>query len=642
MESRGTIDLSSIALRSPELGQDSVRLADTKVDYEVFADLPGDSVTVRDLRLTVGDLPLKGAGAVYHPFDERELELDLFAEDVDVANLISSLPDSLRARLGDIDASGIAQLSLSLSSVAASAGAQVNGMMSLREIDVTYGEYGQVVTGGSGELTFDPGALTLSDFEGQSMGRPFRLRLALRDFDDVQAEGQVTGVLDLAQLAALLEFEVPLVGEAAVDLTFQGPTKQLGAVRVTGPIELRDVVYRSESLAVPAVVSSATIQLTGNGIVTEAVPVQFGTSDLTLAFDAPGSLPYLLSGGEIGSLPTVEFTLTSSKLDMSELSVESEAVGYGDLVSARLSGGQIDGRDPVEVAGTTMLLPPIPPINSRGDVRIAAFINPPNRVNDLAFQLQVQNGVLSLSDLRGRAYGGTLSGRLGLDFSDGAPPFPLTYDLGLQDANAAGVLRRWTRLGAPISGRLDLEMNGRVIIDGTMLPSPDGVRAVGDIAFRQGRFEQFALTDALARQLRIDTSQLADFRDFGGRFEIRDGNFLVQDWEVISGDYTGTIVGAAGLGGSLDLALELEVPIATLHAAGLGQGTPFAALLGQLAGTDEALDVSVAIGGTMSSPALLVDQQALQAQVGRLLQGQGGDLLNRLLQQRRDTTQVNH
>ncbi len=641
MESRGIVDLGSIKLLSPDLGQDSVALPDTRIEYELFADLLGDSVIIQDLRLAVGDLPLTGAGSIRRLLNERQLELSIEAADVDLASLISSLPDTIKTRLGDIDASGTAQLSLAISSSAAShGGAEIDGTLMLSDIDATHLEYGEILSAGSGELRFDETSISLPGFDGELLGRPFQLQLAISDFEDMMAEGQIAGTVNLARLAAMQGIEVPVEGVAEFDISFAGPANQPRALRLTGPIQLSDVSYQGASLAVPMVIRSATIRLTGDGIVSESIPVQLGTSDVTLAVNAPGSLPYVLSGGEVGSLPTLEFTLTSTKLDISELSIESEEVGYGDLVSARLAGKQIDGRDPVELAGE-MLLPPIPPLNSRGLVQIDAFINPPNRVNNLSFQVRVQNGVLTVSNLSGRTYGGRLSGNLGLDFSDGVPPFPLTYDLSLEDANAGGFLRRWTRLGAPISGRVDLTINGSVAIDGTMLPSVDGVQAVGDLAFREGRFEQFALTDALARQLRIDFSKLADFRDFGGPFEVKDGNFVVQDWQIVSGDYTGTIGGAAGLGGSLDLGLELEVPIATLQEAGLARGTALAGLLSQLAGSGESLDVSVSIGGTMSNPVLQLDQQALQAQLGQLLQGQAGDLLNRLLQPRRDTSQVN-
>jgi hypothetical protein len=81
--------------------------------------------------------------------------------------------------------------------------------------------------------------------------------------------------------------------------------------------------------------------------------------------------------------------------------------------------------------------------------------------------------------------------------------------------------------------------------------------------------------------------------------------------------------------------------MATLQKAGLAGGS-LGDLLGQLAGSDQSIDVAVGIGGTMSSPVLQLDEQALQAELGRMLEGQGRGLLDRLLRPPRDTSGVRY
>jgi hypothetical protein len=644
MESRGTIDLSSIRVLSPQLGEDSVALSDVSVEYDVFADLRGDSVIARDVQIAVGELPLAGAGWIRGLKTERLVDFRIESGDVDIASLLSGLPEAMKMKLGEIDAAGTARVALAVSgSMADEAGPDVSGTLQMRDVDAAHGASGQLLTGGSGVLSFDKTSLSLPEFEGQVMGRPFQLQLAVSDFETLVAEGRVRGAVDLAQVAAMKELEAPMSGIAAFDISFSGPAKQPGALRLSGPVQLTDVSYQSTALAVPAVVSSATVQLTGDGVTSEGIAVQLGSSDLTLAFNAPGVLPYALSAGEIGSPPNVEFTLTSEKLDMSELKAESETaeVGYGQLVSARLAGTQVDGREPGELAREKYELPLIPVSAARGRVRIGEFLNPPNRARNVSFTVRVRNGVVEILNLRGRSYGGRLSGRMALDVSGGQPPFPLTYDLKLEDANAGGLLRTWTRLGAPISGKVNLDLNGSAAIDETMLPSTDALLATGSATFSDGRFENFGLTNALANQLRLDPTQFAGFRNFGGPFEIRNGNFVVETWQLASGDLDAAITGVAGLGGALDLGLNLTIPMATLQKAGLAGGS-LGDLLGQLAGSDQSIDVAVGIGGTMSNPVLQLDEQALQAELGRMLEGQGRGLLDRLLRPPRDTSGVRY
>jgi hypothetical protein len=630
MDSRGTIELKSIRTLSPALGADSVALADITIDYQLFADLQGDSVALGDLQIVVGQLPLSGAGSVHRLKGERLLDFRIESGDVDIASLLSSLPEALRAKLGSVDASGTARLSLQASgSLASEAGADIRGTLGLENVAAAHEAYGPLLAGGAGQLSFNPTSLSLPAFDAQLMGRPFHLELRVDDFQRLDARGAARGAVDLAKVAQLRGSETTPAGVASFDLAFAGPVREPGALRLTGPVRLTDVNYQSESLAVPAVISAATIRLTGDGISAEAIPVQLGGSDVTLSFNAPGMLGYALSKGAIESLPDAEFTVTSSRLDLSELMVEGDEIGYGALVSARLAGVQVDGRDPGELAAERYKLPPLPPVTARGQVRIDELLSPPNRVRNLSFRLRLRDGVLDVLNLSGRSYGGKLSGRMSLDLSSGQAPFPMTYDLQLEGANAAMLVQRWTRLGAPISGTTDFSIAGSAALDGTLLPTLDGLLANGTARFHEGRFENFVLTDALAQRLHLDARKLSGYQDFGGGFEIKDGKFLVQQWQLLSGDFSGSLGGSAGLGGSLDLALDLDVPVATLQKAGLAQGG-LADLLGQLAGSDQTLDVAVGIGGTMKSPVLQLDDEAIQQQLSNLLQGQGRDLLQRL------------
>ena len=643
MESRGTIGLGDIRALDPGLGPDSIALPDLAIEYEVFADLQGDSIIVRDLRLTAGELPLYGSGSIHRLSSERLLAFHLESEDIDIAGLLASLPPAMKKKVGALDASGSARLSIAASgSMAAGSRPAVDGTIAFSNLGAAHAEYGRTLTDGSGELSFDAASLSLPSFEAQLFGRPFRLQLAVRDFESPVAEGRATGSIDLAQLAEMRGDTTPMSGLMSFDIRFAGPAKQPERLRLTGPVELKKVRYQSASLAVPAVITAATIQLTGDGLATDGIPVTLGTSDVTLSFSAPGVLAYALSAGKAPRSPppppTVEFRLTSEKLDMSELTVESEEIGYGDLVSARLAGVRIDGRDPGELAREKYPPPPIPPLNMRGSVRIGELLNPPTRVRNLSFNVRVKDGELRIRNLNGRAYGGRLSGGLTLDVSGGQPPFALEYDLDLKNAQAGAFVRRWTRLGSAVSGLVDFSISGSAAIDEAMLPAPEALVAAGVASFREGRFENFGLMDALASRLNLDTQAMSGFRDLGGTFEIVDGNFLLEGWEFASGDLSGKIGGVAGLGGSLDLTLDLAIPMATLEKAGLVSGGGLGDLIGQLAGTDEAIDLSVGVGGTMSSPVIRLDTEALERELARRLEGKGRDLLRRFLRPPPDTS----
>jgi len=634
MAGRGTIGLSAIRTVVPEAGADSLVLPDLEIAYALLLDLPGDSLALEEVEIAMGDVSAGGGGVVRGLMGERSIEFTLESGDVDIAAFLASLPAELRPQA--VTATGSSRLYLTVRGpIGAGRKPAVEGTLQLSDLSAAYGDYGQLLSEGSGRATFDLESLSLPSFTGDLLGRPFELRLAVSDFETRRVDGRVTGELDLGRLAELREGAAPMGGTARFELGFSGPGSEPQQLRVTGPIALSDVSYQSPSLAVPARIASATIRLTGTGVTAERIPVRLGGSDLDLSFDAAGALAYALSRGEGGALPSLEFAVNSSRLDLSEImAADTGGPGYSDLLTARLAGKQVAGRDPGELARERYAeTPPLPPISASGRVRIAELVNPPTRARNISFNVVVRDGVLEIRDLSGGLYGGTVSGGLTLDFSQGRPPFGLDYDLRLSGGQAGDFVQRWTRLGRALSGVVDFNVAGSTSIDEGFLPAPDAFNASGRATFKQGRFQDFGLVNAVAGQLKLDATRLSGFSELGGPFEIEGGNFLVRDWSFAGSDLSGAVGGSAGLGGALDLDLQLELPMATLREAGLieGGGGLLGNLLGQLAGGDDAIQVGLGLGGTMSSPQVQLDTEALREELERRFGAAGRSLLERLI-----------
>lgn len=639
--SRGRIALGSIHALVPKLGEDSIALPDLVTEYDLFADVPGDSGVLRQLSLTFGDVPLSGSGTLRGLRGPRNLELAMESGDLDIAALLASLPAALRPQ--NVEASGGAHLWLEVKGSLAEEGKpEVNGTLQLQNVGASYGEYGRVLSSGLGQAKFDLAALTVPSFTGELFGRPFELQLNVTEFAAPLASGRAKGELDLARFAALREEALPVEGDVKFDVSFWAALKAPEGSRLNGPIEFSNVSYQSPSLAVPARIRSATLQLTGMGVSAQAIPVELGGSDLTLSFSSERLLQYVLqlalqdtaTRRAAAPLPHVGFTLTSRRLDTSELLAEgdSAAAGYGELVSARLAGRTLAGRDPGELARERYPLPPIPPLSATGRVQIAEFLNPPTRARNIVFDVELQSGVLEVKNLGGDVYGGRVTGGLSLDFRQARPPFTLNYDLKLTGGQAGDFLSRWTRLGSALSGLMDFDIAGSATIDETLLPAPDGVDAAGRASFKEGRFQEFGLTRALASQFRLDTDFVSNFRELGGAYEIKGGQFLLEGWRFSARELNAAISGSAGLGGTLDLKLAMEVPPSVLQRAGLLQGAgPLSGLLSQLTQDDTPLQVAVGVGGTMSEPTLVLDSEALQEELAKRLEGRGRDLLRRLI-----------
>jgi hypothetical protein len=295
----------------------------------------------------------------------------------------------------------------------------------------------------------------------------------------------------------------------------------------------------------------------------------------------------------------------------------------------------LDGLRPEDIARERYAGLALPPMNASGHVEIAELINPPTVARNVAFDLNMDNGVLEIRELSGSVYGGQVAGGVVLDFSSGQPPFTMRYNFSLSAAQASDFLQNWTRLGSATSGLVDIDVSGESAVDESLLPAPDALDASGQATFREGRFQDFGIATALANQLRLDPNRMSGFQDFGGAFRIENGAFLVDDWAFAGRDLSGVVKGAAGLGGSLDLQLALEVSPSTLQNAGLVQGAGgLGDIVSQLAGDDEAIQVAIGVGGTMTNPALELDTEALQAELAARLEDAGKGLLDRLLKKK--------
>ena len=634
LRSDGVFDVVSIRALFDESGADSIAIPDLTVDYEAIVDLRGDSVALPLLEARVGEIPIAGSGTIRGLMGNRTIDLTLGSEDVDIAEIVGSLPSDLRPI--DIDLSGSARLSLRANGrLGEGAIPEIDGSVELDGISIGYGELGRIVSDGSGVMDFDLASLSLAPFEAEVLGRRVELELDVSDFETLLIEGRLNGSFDLARIAELRENSQPMEGEAAVDLEFSGRGKDRTSLRLLGPIRLSKFSYQSESMAAPARIESASLRLTGTGLEADAIPVRIGDSDLTLSLTSRTVVLFALSGGKDDYLPFVEFIATSRRLDVGDLIVDTASVGYGGLVAARLAGRRLDGREPADIARERYADMALPPVNSSGHVEIAELINGPTVARDVSFDLAMDNGVLEIREVSGSVYGGRVAGGVVLDFSGGEPPFTMRYNFSLSAAQAGDFLQNWTRLGSATTGIVDFDIAGTSTVDESLLPAPDALSASGQATFREGRFQDFGLANALANQLRLDPSRMSGFQDFGGPFRIENGAFLVEDWAFSGSDLNGLLKGSAGLGGSLDLRLALEVPPSTLQKAGLVQGAGgLGDVIGQLAGGDEAIQVAFGVGGTMSNPALTLDTEALRAELAARLEDAGKSLLDRLLKKK--------
>ncbi|MFP4227735.1 MAG: AsmA family protein [Salinivenus sp.] len=644
--------------------QDGTLLRDLNADLSLSL----DSAAVRNVEGTLLDASLAGHVALQDLLAETPaLDLRLTTGALDLATLAAFAPE------GEADAynpQGTLRLDVAATGPVGGEdgldGLTYDGSGKLAGAAVDY-EGDPLLRDLGADLSFSEASVTVASIDGQLFEESLTGEVTVRDpMGSAQADGRLAGGADLARLAAVASDTSGVAGAATYDVQFQGPLTDPDAIQPRGTIELADLQYPYESFRAPIDVPEATVELTGTGL--SMAPFTLRTGEQTMQLEASAQNLFPVSEGLAETDPALSatFSLTADRLDLVELYPEAEEtdVFYSQLFAASLSGGQVEGQDPETAAQALYGGTEIPPYALDGRVEIDTFRNDPQRIDDLAFDVQADDRRLDLENLTGTTYEGALAGSVTLDqrgadasaeqagesvlmASEGlalapqAPATTLDYDVTLSGARAGAFLEDWTTIGRIVNGTLDLTIDGDTPLSEGFLPQLDAFSATGSsIVANGGLIAEAGLARALTDVLGLNLSSLTSFRRFGGPFSIQDGQIEMETWSINGDPLSGEIGGQLGLGGGVDLALTLNVPLSRLQdskipgLAGGGDGS-LAGVVKKLTGAgaeSETVRVRVTIGGTLRDPDVSVaNRDGIQERLRALAKEEGLGRLRNLL-----------
>lgn len=659
-------------------GRDTTRLPDVDVTYRAVFESGGERIAVPELDIRSAGLALTGEAASRRDSatGARTVRLELASGDFRIPDLLSELPAGMISDTLEID--GRARLDLRYAGqLGAEPGPELSGTAEYSDVSYATPGRGRIAEAVSGTLGFTSSSISTSDVSGRLLGRPFEARVGVTGPTEPNPalEGHLSGEFGLAQVNDFRSDDpLPLEGSISVAVDVSGPAKAVDRWNLSGPIRLSNVVWSHPSLPRPARIAAATVQLTGSGVRGDAVPVTIGDSDLAVTFSSAQLVRrYLTEESARGAPPLIEFTARSQRLAAADLRTGADEPGYSELLTARLAGARVGGRDPEVIARERYHKPDLSAVRATGSVSVAQWVNPPTNASDVSFRVDVADGRVDISEVSGTVYGGQLSGGAQLDLAGQEPPYALEYEFQLRGAGAGSLLERWTRLGRALDGIVDFDISGSAPLDEAFLPVTEDLAATGRSSFVEGSFGSFDLPDVLRSRLNLSSERFRGFRDLGGPFEIREGRLLLRNWTFTLGDVQGAVSGGAGLAGLLDLDLALLVPPSVVRGLpGIDTDAALGQLITQIGGgagedaTEDAADADARdappiplrldVGGTIRNPEIRLDREALTSSLrgrvtregqeriereGRdLLEEAAGGLLDRLRRQDRDSAAV--
>ncbi len=629
-----------------------------------------DSAAVRSIQGQLLDADLRGNVAVADPMGTPQVDLDLETGTMNLGDLAAFAPPeqvegynpqgTLQIALtanGPIPegTEGMDQLTVDGSGQLASVGVDYDGTALLRDLGA--------------DLSFSSTTAAVKGLKGQLLGKPLEGNVTIRDpLGSPTVDGQLAGAADIAELSTLAGEDAGmegLRGTADYDVQFAGPVDNPDAIRPSGRIQLTKFRYPYEGFRHPVEIPKATVQLTGTGLSMDRFEIRTGEQTMALQTTVRNLFPISKGMAETDPAMAVDFTFTSDRLDLVELYPEATGdtseVYYSQLFAATLSGSEVNGRSPEAVAKKLYGGTELPAYTVNGNVEIATFLNDPQRVDDLAFDVQMRDRRLEIRNLSGTTYEGQLAGSVTFDQSGsatsaarsgtgesvmlasaggGAAPMPpssdLDYDIQLEGARAGAFLEDWTTLGSVVNGTLDLQMDGDTPLTEGFLPVANALTAKGtSIVANGGLSLELGAVKTLVEKLGLG-STLTSFKRFGGPFTIEDGTLKLGTWEMGGASTNAQLSGALGLAGSVDVEMRMDVPLSALQKTKIpglvgDGGGKLASLVQKLAGGDagsSTIPIRVQVGGTMSEPTVeVVDKDAVRSKIQSLVKEEG---LNRV------------
>ncbi len=653
------------------------QIAGVGVDYEgtallreLDADLSAsfDSVTLRSLQGQVLGTSLAGEVAVRELGAEPQIDLDIETGAMDLATLAAFGPSE---QVDAYNPQGTLRLDVAAEGpmpgdAEAVTEMTVDGTGQLAEFGLDY-EGNALLRSLQARLEFSGTTASFRKIDGQLLGKPLTGEVTVEDpLGAPQVNGQLAGTVDLAQLASLAEDELSseaVRGTADYDVRFAGPLDAPDAIRPNGRVRLTDVHVPYESFRHPVEISSATVQLTGTGLSMDRFTVRSGKQAVALQTTVRNLFPLSEGLAETDPALSADFTLTSDRLNLVELYPEADTgdVGYSQLFAAHLSGSEVGGQSPEVMAKELYGDVKLPAYAVDGRVEIATLLNDPQRYDDLSMDVQMDDRRLELRNLSASTYDGNLAGTLTLDQSGSsatstrptngtvwlasvetgrAPvrpaetPSGLTYDFELKGARAGAVLEDWTSLGRLVTGTLTLDAEGNTALTEGFLPETTVFTAVGQSLVSDGGLSlDVGPAQALVDALDLPGARLRQFERLGGPFAIENGEFRLDTWSFGGDQFDGTVEGALGLGGNVDLEMTMNLPLSTLQNSSIVSrvGDGLSEVLEKLVGGgtgDETVPVTLRFGGTMDDPTVQVlNRDAIGEKIRSIAKEQG---LNRL------------
>jgi len=556
-------------------------------EYEVEYSPAAGTARVRDLAVSARKLSLSLEGEVSGIPEAPRGAFTLATPEIRLEEILSLLPAE---RAGGFEGSGPLAVE---GEVRFAAGEPVSYRiaLSLGGLEVRNKLYPGRIERLAGRIEATEEKAVIENLTAEVAGKPFAVSGTVARYEDPILDLSVNGEVDLDALAAagLLPEKLRAGGRLKLDIRANGPAKTPEGLSLNGAIDAENLSAASEEPPIQVENGHGRIALRGETAETSA-----------FHFDFNGS-PTILSGSirnPLGAL-SAEFDLRTQKIDLNAFLPAPE-----------------EGAPAPKPGEVPLVLPPLPPIDAAGRIRIDTLLTGVNvlagadarldiekgsgtirldlahgvfggvRVRKAASDLRVEDGVLSgtlaadsaiayriplsslkgkisvvppgeidLTDLAAKVYRGSVSGNARVEI--GGPGEAIyRFRARAEDLEANDFLSSLTPARDVLFGRFEMESEW----EGSGLTEEELLRhlsASGNVRAKDGSIRNLPALGRLSSFLGLGEMKDVRFREMWSAFSVADGKLRLDDLVIASPDADWNISGAVGFDGTLDYGISV-------------------------------------------------------------------------------------
>jgi hypothetical protein len=580
--------------------------AQTAIDLDLEVNNRNRTYRFNSRSIQVNELQLSTQGSVQQlPDSTYQVDVQFKAPSTDFRHILSLIPAVYRNNFAAVKTSGTAVFGGFIKGIAGKDRLPAyQAQLAIRNGFFQYPDLPEAVRNIRLEAQVsnpdgvpDHTVLRVSDAHIELGDAPFDFRLLVQNpVSDLLVEAAAKGNLDLSRLSRLVKLEkgTRLGGLLTADVELGGrqsalTSKQYDRFKAAGSLALHNFLYGSAALPDNVRISNLLLDFTPQRVNLHNLEGRFAGT----AFTADGSISNLLA-----------YLFGNQPLN-AVLNAQADQVNVNTWMG--LSADTSRRKEPFLV-----------PANLDVTVNAAAGRVLYNNlgIENLSGSLAVANETIRLSNVKGKALGGTilLSGYYSTLKDKHKPEISFNYDIAQADVqqtfNTFNTAQLLMPVGKFLSGKLSTQLNVAGRLGSNLLPEPASLSGAGNLLLAEGVLSGFAPLEKLSQALHLQTLQRLATKEVKAAFAFANGQVVVKPFHLKVKDIEMDISGTHSLDQHLDYTIHLQVARALLgsQANSLIQGwTAQAAAHGLAINPGEVIPLQVKMGGTITNPTIQTD-----------------------------------